>query len=243
MTSRDLASYSMTPAERCRASILVVESDSVERAMVRSSLRSLGFVTIVECQNHAAALERLSTQRFSHVIFEADTDQIAPDDFVKRVVKLCGDDTVIIATSLEPLADDVVNLLTKGARGYLRKPFSVELLEESVELATKGDPIHEAVLNAADRNEALLSVVIAAVDRAAGIAKQATRYQTASRELVGAMLAVRRSVHLAKSFAKGGEEGYLSAAEKFFIECSQGPASRLGKIRHKLSRNRGTVTK
>lgn len=238
MPNRDLTNFSMTPAERCRASILVVESDSVERATLRSSLRALGFVTILESNNYTAAFERLNTKRVSHVIFDTTISQIAPEEFVMRAVELCGDDVILIASSFEPIADDVVNLLAKGARGYLRKPFSIGLLEEAVELATKGEPVHEAVLNSADLNEALLSVVITAIDRAA-LAKTSTLYQTGSRELLTAIKALRRSIHLAKSFAKGGEEGYLSAVEKCFIECSDDPSSRLATIRSKLVRVQG----
>lgn len=233
----------MTAAERCRTSILIVERDSIHRATLRSSLRSLGFVTIVECENHISALARLGVGRYTHIIFEVDTANVAPGDFIRRAVDLCGDDIVLIATSFEPLADDVVNLFTKGARGYLKKPFSTEHLEELVELATKGDPIHEAVLNSSDINEALLSVVIAAVDRSANVAKQASRYQGASRELTGALQAVRRSVQLAQSFAKGGEEGYLDALVQHFIACSAGPASPHGKIREKMPRKRSLPPK
>jgi CheY-like chemotaxis protein len=238
MVTVDLDVFSMTPAERCRATILLVEPNTADRSHLKACLRSLGFVTIVECPSQNAALDVLGGRRYSHILFDAIKGTMSPDVFVSRARDINGDDTVIIATSHEPQLDDVIGLVTKGARGYLRKPFSVDLLEEAVELATKGDPIHEAVLNAEDRNEALLSVVVATMDKAADIAKQAKRYHTASRELPSALQALRRSVYFARTFAKGGEEGYFDALVACFSTCADEPSSRLGKVRQRLNRRR-----
>jgi DNA-binding NarL/FixJ family response regulator len=243
MFDHDFSVYSMTPAERCRASILLVETDTADRANLKASLRSLGFVTIIECHNHPAAIDMLSANRFTHVIYEAKKGALSPEIFASRVMDICGDDTIVIALSHEPRAPDVVGLVTKGVRGYLRKPFSVDLVEQAVEFATKGDPIHEAVINATDLNEALLSVVVASVDRAAELAQLSTRYYTASREVAGALQSLRRAVYQARTFAEGGEEGYLSAMERYFKECSEAPASRLGKLRKRLLNKRDASVK
>jgi len=243
MFDHDYSVYSMSPAERCRASILLVETDTADRANLKASLRALGFVTIVECYHHSAAIDMLSANRFTHVIFEAKKGALSPEIFASRVMDICGDDTIVIALSREPRAPDVVGLVTKGVRGYLRKPFSVDLVEQAVEFATKGDPIHEAVINAPDLNEALLSVVVASVDRAAELAQLSTHYYTASREVGGALQSLRRAVYQARTFAEGGEEGYLAAMERYFIECSEAPASRLGKLRKRLLNKRDASAK
>ncbi len=233
----------MTPAERCRASILLVETDTADRAHLKASLRSLGFVTIVECPNHTSAIDMLSANRFTHVIYEAKQGALSPEIFASRVMAICGDNTIVIALSHEPRAPDVVGLVSKRVRGYLRKPFSVDLVEQTVEFATKGDPIHQAVINATDINEALLSVVVASVDRAAELGQLSTRYYTASREVAGALQSLRRAVYQARTFAEGGEEGYLGAIERYFIECSEVPASRLGKLRKRILNKRDASSK
>lgn len=243
MFDHDYTVYSMSPAERCRASILLVETDTADRANLKASLRSLGFVTIVECYNHSAAIDMLSANRFTHVIYEAKKGALSPEMFASRVMDICGDGTIVIAISYEPRAPEVVGLVTKGVKGYLRKPFSVDLVEQAVEFATKGDPIHEAVLNAGNLNEALLSVVIASVDRAAELAQLSARYYTASREVSGALQALRRAVYQARTFAEGGEEAYLEAVQTYFIECSEAPASRLGKLRKRLLNKRDSRSK
>ena len=52
---------------------------------------------------------------------------------------------------------------------------------------------------------------------------------------------LRRASDLAHTFAKGGEEGLIEALERFSIAKSHGPASRLGRLRKKLSNNRSTT--
>jgi hypothetical protein len=52
------------------------------------------------------------------------------------------------------------------------------------------------------------------------------------------MAMLKRSSDLAHTFAKGGEEGLLEALEKFCIERSKGPATRLGRLRKRLSNSR-----
>jgi DNA-binding NarL/FixJ family response regulator len=151
---------------------------------------------------------------------------------------LCGATTVLIATSYEPSIDNVMGLLMKGARGFLRKPFSIDYLEEAFDIATKGEPFNESVLSAKDRNEALLGIVMSCLDRFATIARQAAEFETAQRELQGAKSAFRRSIHLARTFAQGGDPGYLNALEYHFIERAKGPATRLGRIRKRLGQKR-----
>jgi hypothetical protein len=52
------------------------------------------------------------------------------------------------------------------------------------------------------------------------------------------MSALRRASDLAHTFAKGGEEGLIEALERFSIAKSHGPASRLGRLRKRLSSTR-----
>ena len=49
---------------------------------------------------------------------------------------------------------------------------------------------------------------------------------------------MHRAAELAKKFAKDGEEGLLLAMETFCIERSKGPASKLGRLRKRLSTGR-----
>jgi len=223
----------MTNGERMRATVLIVESDANERNSMRTCLRSLGYGGISDAPNHASALERLTQRAITHVIFEAKKTNMPAGDFLKQLLET-DPKIVAIPSSYEPSVDDVFDLLIMGAKGYLVKPFTVDSVEQAIVMATKGEPISDLVLNAKDRNEALVAIMMGSLDKAATILRQATKFETAKRELPKAIMNLRRSAELAKTFCRGGDEGLFAALEKFCIDRSKGPATRLGRLRRRL---------
>ena len=234
ITRPDEFSLTMTPSERGKATILIVESDALERSNIRGALKSLGFQNLSEAPTHMAALEKFNERKFSHVIFEAKKTNMPTKDFLQKVFEY-DSEIVAIPASAEPNVDDVFELLIIGARGYLVKPFTVDNVDQAVIQASKGEPIAEAVLQAKDRNEALVAIMISSLDKTATLLRQAQQFETAKRELPKSMAMMRRSSELAKTFAKGGDVGLLEALERFCIERSKGPATRLGRLRKRLS--------
>lgn len=228
---------SMSPAERNRASVLVVETDSLERNNLRTALKSLGYGAIADAPNHATALEKFNDRKFSHVIFDAKKTKYPMKDWLTKVFEIDPTITAIPASS-NPSVDDVFDLLVLGAKGYLVKPFTMDTVENAILMATKGEPIAEAVLQAKDRNEALVAIMMSSLDRFANTYRQAQQFETAQRELPRLMSGFRRSAELAHTFAKGGDDGLLEALERFCIERSKGPATRLGRLRKRLSGTR-----
>jgi hypothetical protein len=105
-------------------------------------------------------------------------------------------------------------------------------------MATKGEPISEAVLQARDRNEALVAIMMSSLDKAATILRQSQQFETAKREIPRSMSSLRRAAELARTFAKGGDEALVDAMEKFCIERGKGPATRLGRLRKRLQTTR-----
>lgn len=227
----------MSQAERNRSTVLVVESDASERNNFRTCLRQLGYGGIADAPNHATALERMGERPVTHVIFEAKKTNMPPKEFLQKVLQF-SNSLICIPSSHEPNVDDVFDLLVMGARGYLSKPFTVDSVEQAIVNATKGEPISQAVLQAKDRNEALVAIMMGSLDKTAMILRQALKFETAKRELPRAMSSLRRSAELAKTFCKDGEEGLILALEKFCIDRSKGPATRLGRLRKKLKTTR-----
>jgi DNA-binding NtrC family response regulator len=204
---------------------------------MRTALKSLGYGGIADAPTHNAALEKFNDRKFTHVIFDAKRTNYPMRDWLTKVFEI-DHDIVAIPSSANPSVDDVFDLLVVGAKGYLVKPFTMDTVEQAILMATKGEPIAEAVLNAKDRNEALVAIMMSSLDRLATTFRQAQQFETAKRELPRMMAGLRRSAELAHTFAKGGEEGLLEALEKFCIERSKGPATRLGRLRKRLSTNR-----
>lgn len=230
---------SLTPDERNKSEILVVESDSNDRNNMRSAIKSLGYGGVSDAPTHAAALERIQQRRFSHVVFDARKTNMPPKEFLQKVLTLDAA-TICIPSSYQPNVDDVFDLLMIGARGYLVKPFNADTVEQALIMATKGDPIADVVLTAKDRNEALVAIMMSSLDKSATIIRQAVQFETAKREIPRSLATFRRSAELARTFAKGGDVGLIEALEKFCIERSKGPATRLGRLRKRLKSNRGT---
>lgn len=233
MLGGDTSNLVMTATERGKASVLIVESDPNDRNNMRTAVKSLGYGGISDVPNHLAAIEKIQGRRFTHIIFEAKKTNMPPKEFLQKVLE-ADSQTIAIPSSYEPNVDDVFDLLIMGARGYLCKPFTSDTIEAAIVMATKGDPISDAVLQAKDRNEALVAIMMGSLDKAAVILRQASQFDTAKREIPRAMATLRRSAELAKTFAKGGENGLIEALEKFCIERSKGPATRLGRLRKRL---------
>jgi len=227
----------MSPAERNRACVLIVETDPLERNNLRTALKSLGYGGIADAPSHAAALEKFNDRKFTHLIFDAKKTNYPMKDWLTKVFELDADITAI-PSSANPSVDDVFDLLVLGAKGYLVKPFTMDTVEQAILMATKGEPIAEAVLQAKDRNEALVAIMMSSLDRLATTYRQAQQFETAQRELPRCMAGLRRAAELANTFAKGGQDGLLEALEKFCIERSKGPATRLGRLRKRLANTR-----
>lgn len=228
----------MTPKERASSSILIVEPDALERNNMRAAIRSLGYGDVGDAPNHVTGLERLGQRKFTHIIFDAKPTNMPPVDFVIRALEGCAERCCIPA-SFEPNIDDVFDMLIKGAKGYLCKPFTTDSLDAAIVNATKGEPISEVVMQATDRNEALVAIVMQTLDKAALVMRQAQQFETAKREVPRAFAALRRAADLAYTFAKDGENGLMEALEKFCIERSKGPATKLGRLRKRLQNKRG----
>lgn len=223
----------MSPNERQNACVLIVEPDALERNNYRTCLKQLGYGGISDCPNHMAVFEKLEQRHFTHVIFSAKETNMPMPDFVEKIME-SNSSIICIPASGEPDVDDVFDLLIKGARGYLVRPFTMDTLDDAIVSATKGDPISDAVLQAKDRNGALVAITMQTLDKAATTLRQAQQFETARREIPKALAQFRRSADLAQTFAKGGSEGLLQSLEEFCIERSKGPATRLGRLRKRL---------
>lgn len=227
----------MTTVERSKASVLIVESEPNDRNNMRTTIKNLGYGGVSDVPNHLQALEKVQGRRFTHIIFDAKKTNMPTNEFLKKVLEI-DSQTIAIPSSYQPNVDDVFDLLIMGARGYLCKPFTSDTLELAIAMATKGDPIADAVLQAKDRNEALVAIMMSSLDKAATVMRQALQFETARREIPRAVSTLRRSAELAKTFAKGGDNGLMEALEKFCIERGKGPATRLGRLRKRLKGTR-----
>ncbi len=227
----------MTSREKLKTSILIIEKDTAERNNLKTALKTVGFENISDSPDQLAALEKLEQRHFSHVIFNASEKTMPMDAFIAKLLEI-ENDVVAIAASGQPEIDNVFDMMIHGARGFLVKPFTFEGVENSITLATKGESINSLVLQAKDRNEALVAIVMSSIDNTANILRQSKQFETAKRDIPRYIANLHNSVTLAHTFAKDGTDGLLSSLQKFCIERSKGPATKLGRLRKKLQHSR-----
>jgi len=227
----------MTVPERKKSSILIVDSEPHVRQTMRQLLNTLGFGLVADAVDHAIALQKLEEREFTHVIFEAKKTRIDAKEFLRRTFDL-DEDVIAIPSSYDPTVDEVFDLLIIGAKGYLVKPFTADTLDQAIVMATRGEPISEAVLHARNRNEALASLILSSLDKLTVIMRQAEQFETAKREVQSCQLGFKRAVDLGNTFAKGGTAPLVESLVELCVERSQGPATRLGRFRKRLDQKK-----
>jgi response regulator RpfG family c-di-GMP phosphodiesterase len=227
--------FSITPIERKQASVLIVDPDLNYRSSMKQAIKALGYGGISEAPSHSQGLDKLLERRYSIILFDAKKSNVNPSDFLAQVLRN-DRDTVAIPMSIAPRVDDVFNLLVLGAKGFLAKPFTTDTVDESMIWAVKGEPISDIVLKAKDRNEALVAMMVTALDNTSTLLRQTGEFATARAELPKAFRGLKRAADMAKTFCKGSDEDLINAVSEFCLARGQGPASRLGRLRQRLKK-------
>jgi two-component system, chemotaxis family, chemotaxis protein CheY len=114
---------------------LIVDDSSVMRKIIERSLRQagLGFTAVLEAGNGAEALTLLAGNRVELILCDINMPVMNGIELVKQlstVENARGVPIVMITT--EGSESQVVQALSAGARGYIRKPFTAEQLKEQV---------------------------------------------------------------------------------------------------------------
>lgn len=228
------------PGERALARVLLVEPETDVQETLRDALRAIGYTNVQVAANHMDAFKCVGETHVTHLIFSSAECEMSACEFLARIIQL-NSAVIAIATSYQPARDEVFELLRIGARGFLQKPFSNDALEQSLLSATKGQPLSRAMLDARDRNEALVALVAASLDKVADNERLARDlghglYQSA---LDRARLDLHSALRLAETFAEGGSDAFFKRFVDFLSALGAGPATRLGRLRKRLADQRG----
>lgn len=216
---------------------LLVCSDTDTRHNVRQALVALGFSDVTSASSHSIGVTRVKSKKFDLILFDAKASTIPTPDFVEEA-RQRNKDSTLIALSSEPRIDDVFGLLRFGTHGFVVLPLSSDVLEAEIERAQSGAPLNKHILDAPDRNTAFSGMLLTQLDRIAALMRQSRKYQSAERELPDKMALLEESVYLAKLFAEGGEDTLLEYLKEEFIKRVDRPATRLGRARKRLDKQR-----
>ena len=114
---------------------LIVDDSSVMRKIVERSLRQAGIelAKVFEAGNGAEALVVLAENRVDLILCDINMPVMDGLEFVKQLsgIKNAKGAPVIMITT-EGSESHVVQALSYGARGYIRKPFTPEQVREQV---------------------------------------------------------------------------------------------------------------
>ncbi len=122
---------------------LIVDDSSVMRKIVERSLRQAGIeiAQTFEAGNGAEALAALAANKVDLILCDINMPVMDGLEFVKQlagVENAKGVPVVMITT--EGSESHVVQALSAGARGYIRKPFTPEQVKEHVIPVLAGKP-------------------------------------------------------------------------------------------------------
>lgn len=114
---------------------LIVDDSSVMRKIVERSLRQAGLAIsqVLEAGNGAEALAAVQNNQVDLILCDINMPVMDGLEFVKQLTamdKAKGIPVVMITT--EGSEGHVVQALSAGARGYIRKPFTADQVKEHV---------------------------------------------------------------------------------------------------------------
>lgn len=115
--------------------VLIVDDSSVMRKIVERTLRQagIGIAQVLEAGNGAEALSVLNRTKVDLILCDINMPVMDGLEFVKQLPTLQnanGAPVVMITT--EGSENHVLQALSAGARGYVRKPFTPDQVKEHV---------------------------------------------------------------------------------------------------------------
>ena len=122
---------------------LIVDDSSVMRKIVERSLRQagLGITEVFEAGNGVEALAAVQANKVDLILCDINMPVMDGLEFVKQLPKIeqaKGVPVVMITT--EGSEGHVVQALSAGASGYIRKPFTADQVKEHVLPLLAGKP-------------------------------------------------------------------------------------------------------
>jgi two-component system chemotaxis response regulator CheY len=114
---------------------LIVDDSSVMRKIVERSLRQagLGISQVIEAANGAEALAVVEKHKLDLILCDINMPVMDGLEFVKQLAGLENAKGVpVVMITTEGSEGHVVQALSAGARGYIRKPFTPDQVREHV---------------------------------------------------------------------------------------------------------------
>ena len=115
--------------------VLIVDDSSVMRKIVERSLRQAGLELeeVKEASNGAEALTEVQKSSFDLILSDINMPAMDGLEFLRNLANIPSARSVpVVMITTEGSEARVVEALSVGARGYIRKPFTPEQVKERV---------------------------------------------------------------------------------------------------------------
>jgi two-component system chemotaxis response regulator CheY len=115
--------------------VLIVDDSSVMRKIVQRSIRQAGIEveTVLEAGNGAEALMVIGKEPVDLVLCDINMPVMDGLEFVKTLATMeTGKKIPVVMITTEGSESHVVEALSAGAKGYIRKPFTPDQVKEHV---------------------------------------------------------------------------------------------------------------
>ena len=114
---------------------LIVDDSSVMRKIVERSLRQAGeeLVRVFEAANGQEALDSIRANPVDLIFSDINMPTMDGLEFVRQLkIQQLGVGIPIVMITTEGSESNVVEAISNGARGYIRKPFTTDQVKERV---------------------------------------------------------------------------------------------------------------
>jgi len=122
---------------------LIVDDSSVMRKIVERCLRQAGMDLgqVIEASNGAEALALVSANAFDLILSDINMPVMDGLEFVRRLKEMdTAKNIPIVMITTEGGEKSVLEALSLGARGYIRKPFTPDQVKEHVIPVLRSQP-------------------------------------------------------------------------------------------------------
>jgi two-component system, chemotaxis family, chemotaxis protein CheY len=118
-----------------KLSVLIVDDSSVMRKIVERSLRQSGLELekVIEAENGADALKLVRDQMIDVIFSDINMPKMDGIEFLRQLQSVDSAKTIpILMITTEGGEQKVMEAISLGAKGYIRKPFSPDQVRQQV---------------------------------------------------------------------------------------------------------------
>ncbi|MCS6893633.1 MAG: response regulator [Deltaproteobacteria bacterium] len=128
----------MIPRQYLNQPVLVVDDFSTMRKIIKNSLQSMGFTTIIEAQDGVDAWEKLEKESFVLIVSDWNMPRMQGIDLLKKVKADPRYSKIpFIMVTAEGQKECVLDAIKNGVNNYVVKPFTTEVLEQKIQQVLK----------------------------------------------------------------------------------------------------------